>query len=101
MKYDVGWRSDAARDVHRAFDWYDKEAPEHVERLQESLREAENQIRDSPYTFRRVHLNFRRHVLRKFPYELWYRIQEEREAIQILAFKHGRQDDAPFIPRLS
>ena len=49
---------------------------------------------------RLIDADHRRFALRTFPYEIWYRIVDDRELIQILAFKHDSRDGTPYERRL-
>lgn len=42
----------------------------------------------------------RRFSLRTFPYEIWYRVLDDRQLIQVLAFKHDSRDANPYRQRL-
>ena len=96
MNYRLSWRSAANRDVHEALNWYDLEAPHEVPRLLEHIEEAERVIRKHPRLQRVLDGEHRRFSLRTFPYEIWYRVLDDRQLIQILAFKHDSQDSSPF-----
>ena len=100
MTYRLFWRSGASRDVREALDWYDSEAPHQVPRFLRHIRDAEQRIIDRPFLQRMFAGGYRCCVLTTFPYELWYRVDEGRETIQILAFKHARRDISRFLERL-
>lgn len=100
MNYRLNWRSAANRDVHEALAWYEVEAPHQVRRLLQHIEDAERVIRGRPHMQRLIDADHRRFALRTFPYEIWYRIVDDRELIQILAFKHDSRDGTPYERRL-
>lgn len=100
MTYRVHWRSGANLDVHDALTWYEAEAPHQVQRLLKHIEEAEQTIREHPHLQRPIDANHRRFSLRTFPYEIWYRVLDDQQLVQILAFKHDSRDSTPYRQRL-
>lgn len=94
------WRSDASQDVLDALEWYESEAPSQVPRFLRRLRDAEQLIAAYPYMQRLFDGDFRRIPLKSYPYEIWYRLNESQQSVQILALKHERRDSTAYLRRL-
>jgi plasmid stabilization system protein ParE len=101
VTYSVVVRPAAGRDVQRAQDWYSLEAPEQVERFASELEATIDRVRAHPLRFARVWGDARRAYLRVFPYQLWYRVHEELQVVEVLALVHGRQDPSRLRERLT
>lgn len=77
MTFQVIVRPEAAREIQEAFDWYE----ERSEGLGlEFLRSADvclSSVRRNPEAYSIVHVPFRRALLRRFPYALFYFLRED------------------------
>jgi toxin ParE1/3/4 len=97
MTYRVIVRPEAAREVQEAFDWYEGRS----EGLGlEFLRAADAclaSVRRNPSAFPKVHKGVRRVLMRKFPYALFYLIEEE--SIVVVACFHARRDPIDWLRR--
>ena len=91
-------RPEAAREVQSAFDWYEEKS----EGLGlEFLRAADAcpaGVQRTPLAFSVVHEQVRRALLRKFPYALFYVVEEER--IVVLACFHIRRNPIDWLRRV-
>src|SRR3712207_1896914 len=97
MSYAIVVRPEAAREVQEAFDWYE----ERSEGLGlEFLRAAEACLagaQRSPLAFPKVHKEVRRVLMRKFPYALFYLLEEE--SIVVVACFHAKRDPIDWLRR--
>ncbi|MGB3910762.1 MAG: type II toxin-antitoxin system RelE/ParE family toxin [Pseudolysinimonas sp.] len=93
-------RAAAQRDIENAQDWYLGHAPEHVTRFVDQLSAAIARFRARPYAFPTLRQDARRATLRVFPYEVWYRVHDELQLIEVLALVHDRQDPERFGDRV-
>lgn len=87
--------------MQRAQDWYSLEAPEQVDRFASELEATVQRVRRHPLRFARLRGDARRAYLRVFPYQLWYRVHEELQVVEVLALVHGRQDPSRLGERLT
>lgn len=92
MTYTLFWRSKAYLDLDEAFAWYADHAPLQVNRLENEIVTAEQEIRENPLMYRRMLKDTRRFVLKIFPYRIWYTVNEAQLQIHVLAFVHTRRD---------
>ena len=97
MSYQVIIRPEAANEVQAAFDWYE----EKNEGLGfEFLRAAEaclEKIRRNPLSYPLAHKQTRKAILRKFPYSLYYVVDDN--TIVVLACFHGKRHPIDWLRR--
>jgi plasmid stabilization system protein ParE len=83
------YRRDAAADVAAAHAWYEAQRQGLGDEFLESLRHAEEAVLASPCTYRVIHRDTRRFLLRRFPYQLLYRVADE--IVVVVACFHVRR----------
>jgi toxin ParE1/3/4 len=97
MTYRISVRPEAAREIQEAFDWYEGRS----EGLGlEFLRAADASlagVQRTPLAFPKVHKEARRVLIRKFPYALFYIVEEE--SIVVVACFHARRDPIDWLRR--
>jgi len=97
MSYEIIIRPEAAREVQGAFDWYEEKS----EGLgHEFLRAADaclSGVKRNPLAFPIVYEQIHRALLRKFPYALFYVVEEER--IVVLACFHAKRNPIDWLRR--
>lgn len=79
----------AVAEFDAAADWYQREARLGT-RFTSNVREAFERIRQMPTLHAVVHRSLRRAKVRKFPYNIFYRILPDR--VEVVAVLHGRRD---------
>lgn len=93
MKWQVLVRSEAEQDLAAARDWYEHRRPglgfEFLDEVALALRELEQ----APEQPRLYYRNFRRVLLRRFPYKVFYQVIGPR--IVIFRVLHAKQDHGP------
>lgn len=81
----------AARlEVIAAHEWYEKEAAGLGQRFLRELNYQAERIVDNPMQFALIRADIRRARLRRFPYALFFRTQDE--AINVIACFHASRD---------
>ena len=89
MNYTLLIRPPAEADIQRAYHWYEGQGAgvnaEFIRAVDAALASVERQPRLYPL----VHSDIRRVLLRRFPYGIYYVVQEDR--IQVIACMHVRQ----------
>jgi plasmid stabilization system protein ParE len=83
------YRPEAAADVEEACAWYERQRAGLAAEFLNALQEAEGAVQASPMTYRLIHRDTRRYLLRRFPYQLLYRVLEE--SIVVVACFHVRR----------
>ncbi|MER3387198.1 MAG: type II toxin-antitoxin system RelE/ParE family toxin [Microcella pacifica] len=100
MTYRVRFTRNAQRDRDRILAWYDAEAPDESERFIEEFYDTARRLEDFPRSSRELRGSARRANLPVFPYQLWYRVFDETQEVEVVAVLHHRQDSAVFDGRL-
>ncbi len=75
-------------EVQTAFDWYNKQRKGLGYEFLDCVEASLNNIEKFPEMYEECHSNFRRCIVRKFPYEIFYTIEESE--IGILTSLPGR-----------
>jgi plasmid stabilization system protein ParE len=83
-------RRKAKQDLREAKEWYREISRELANAFIERIDEALALVRERPLAFQTVHRTFRRVLLHRFPYALFYHVDEER--IVVVAVLHQARD---------
>ena len=83
------YRPEAAADVRAAFEWYEQQREGLGSEFLAELARAERTVQTNPLAFRIVRRDARRLMLRRFPYQLFYRVVTD--VIVVVACFHGRR----------
>ena len=90
MKLPVVWTPDANEDLLEARAWYDNIRTELSERFAEAVEATVETIAEHPLQFPVVHRNRRRAGVWRFPYGIFFEVQDSR--IVVIACFHGRRN---------
>jgi toxin ParE1/3/4 len=91
MKYQVIILSDAEQDIDNAYIWYEQKQIGLGDSFYNSVNNSVNFISNNPVSFREIHKDVRRFVIRKFPFGVYYRLNIEKKEIQIIAVIHFKR----------
>jgi plasmid stabilization system protein ParE len=83
-------RPEAERDLRAAHDWYDEQVRGLGEEFLRSIDAVFASMRRHPEAFPIMHEDVRRALVRRFPYAVFYVVENDR--IAVLAVLHMRQD---------
>ena len=72
----VRYRPEAADDIAEAYDWYEAERPGLGDKFRAAVVAAEELLALSPTAFPVVYRRLRRLLLRRFPYSVYFTIEE-------------------------
>ena len=87
MNYEVHLRPDAELDIEEAAGWYEMQRKGLGEKFLDEVVGALKKISANPFMYAVVHRNTRRVIIHRFPFAIYYRI-EERSLI-VVAIMHG------------
>lgn len=73
----IRYRPEAVDDVVSAYDWYEAERPGLGEEFRDALTDAELLLARTPETFPIVHRDLRRLLLHRFPYSIYFSVNDE------------------------
>jgi plasmid stabilization system protein ParE len=83
------YRREAVGDVRAAFDWYERQRAGLGDEFLAALSRAEDTVRANPLAFRVIRRDARRVMLRRFPYQIIYRVVSD--VVVVVACFHGRR----------
>ena len=90
MSWVVRLTKAAEADLREARGWYRKEAPHVALDFRRQVRETHQRIGENPWLYPDVHRGVRRALVHRFPYAIFYRLQNE--AVQVIAITHQSRD---------
>lgn len=90
MRREVIVRPEAADDIRDIHAWYEQISPAFAARFIRHLDEAIDRVREWPLIYQAVYRTFRRVPLRRFPYSVFYLVDDER--IVVVAVLHQVRD---------
>ncbi len=97
MTLPVVWMPEAAADLKEARDWHDDIRAELGERFALAVEATVEAIRQNPLQFAAVYRNRRRAGVRRFPYGIFFEVQEHR--ILVIACFHGKRSPKRWLSR--
>jgi len=89
VRYSVRYKRAAAAEVENAIVWYAKPEINQTSAFVNDLQLTESHLRTHPELYQRVEGDVRRAVLRRFPYSLFFLIEQDQ--VVVLAFMHQHQ----------
>ena len=90
MTLPVVWIPEANEDLLEARAWYDNIRPELGERFAVAVEATVKALVEHPLQFTAVYRNRRRAGVRRFPYGIFFEVQDNR--IVVIACFHGRRN---------
>ncbi len=91
--------SEAEEDITLGFDWYSEQQQGLGEEFLECVDACFDQISDNPKLYPVVHESYRRALVHRFPYAVFY--EETEEVVVVFAVFHGSQNPDQWRSRLS
>jgi plasmid stabilization system protein ParE len=85
----VVFRPQALEDARAARRWYEEQKPGLGARFSEAIDDAIERIASHPQSFRALHGDIRRAVVRQFPYGVYFRTHGSE--LVVIAIMHGRR----------
>jgi len=92
LSYKVLLTDDAENDVNCSFMWYEIQKPNLGKDFITSIDRSLKTISDTPFTYPIVYKNIRRCVIKKFPFCIYYFIEEEVREIRVVAVFHNSRN---------
>jgi plasmid stabilization system protein ParE len=86
----VSVRPEARDDIEQAAAWYERQRAGLGEDFLNEVLDAFERIAEAPRTYAVLHRDTRRAVVHRFPFGVFYRIEEE--AVVVFAVLHGSRD---------
>lgn len=99
MSYVVSVRVSAKHDVAEAEDWYEEREPGLGVQFRAEVYDAIARISDNPFIYPELLYGNRRVVLRRFPYNIWFRVAGSD--VLVMAIVHGKRGSKHVRARLT
>ena len=90
MSWIVVIRPDAERDLRAACEWYRRKEPRLGGEFLDAVAVAMRGLEEDPKRQRLYYLNFRRVILRRFPYKIFYQVIGDR--VVVFRVLHAKRD---------
>lgn len=98
MSFTVYIRRAAELDMAEAQLWYEEQQAGLAAKFHHELSMALTRLAETPFIYPVVYRNIRRVVLHRFPFLVWYRVEES--AVTVLVCTHGKADPRSIKRRL-
>jgi toxin ParE1/3/4 len=98
VNYALRLRPELIDDTHEAFAWYEAAATGLGHELVRSFLAAAAAVQRNPLAYRKCYQEFRRVLLARFPYAVYFRV--ERRVVVIFLLVHGARDPSLVHSRL-
>lgn len=92
---------EAEQDTDEAYAWYEEQEPDLGEEFFRCVDTCIASIRRKPKLYACVHETYRRALVRRFPYAIFYEYEEARKRIVIYSVFHCSQDPEKWRSRLA
>ena len=93
MQYDVIITGDAENDIEQASDWYENIQFGLGTKFVLSIKKSLQLLLNNPFTFATVYLEIRKVNTKKFPYSIYYQVNENKNLITVFAVIHSSRND--------
>jgi plasmid stabilization system protein ParE len=90
--YSVRFTQTARAELIDAQDWYEGEARGLGRRFREGVDAVAERMSANPLQFPVVYKNVRRALLRRFPYSLFFVIEDDTDTLLVIACFHASRD---------
>jgi len=90
MTFRVRIRASARDDIRDAFDWYEDQSPGLGNEFVTELDRVISKLTTDPRIYQTVHKEVRRALARRFPYGIYYLVDEDR--VNVLRVLHLARD---------
>jgi len=89
VRYSVRYKRAAAAEVENAISWYAQPEISQASAFIQDIQLTESHLRTHPELYQRVEGDVRRAVLRRFPYSVFFLVEQDQ--VVVLAFMHQHQ----------
>ncbi|MBS1617991.1 MAG: type II toxin-antitoxin system RelE/ParE family toxin [Bacteroidetes bacterium] len=100
VAYNVSILSEAEVDLDSAFIWYETQQIGLGDKFIESVDQSIESISKTPKIYQEVYKGYRRCVIRKFPYGIYYQVLPDIAEIRIVGIIHFKREPAEIKKRI-
>jgi plasmid stabilization system protein ParE len=91
MNYSINIRPEAEEDIFEALSWYEDKRPGLGKELLFCLEAELSTIQRNPLIFQKQYKQIRRALIRRFPYGIFYLIDDPNRVINVIAVFHAHR----------
>jgi len=95
MKYDLEFLEEALEDLQESLIWYESKKIGLGQEFYNSVKDSIIRLQEFPKRSQKILTNVRRFVLKKFPFNIFFIIDEDVYKIKIIAIFHNSRN--PYI----
>ena len=92
MSWHVAVRPEAAQDIELTALWYEAQRPELGQRFLDELDHVFSRLAESPRQFPEIDPGYRRALLRRFPYGIYFAVEDQRLVVLTVLHLHRHPD---------
>lgn len=100
MKYKLVVTNSAEQDIERAMDYYENKQKDLGKKYIFSIKSCLRLVIKNPFAFAKIFMEIRKANTKKFPYSLFYSINEVDKIIILFAVIHNSRNDVSWKNRL-
>jgi len=101
MNYKIIVSKDAGVDVDETMGWYEKQSKGLGIRYLASVTDCFKLLVKNPFAFAKIYLQIRKINTAKFPYSLYYYINEQKNEVTVFAVIHKNRNDDTWKKRVT
>jgi len=92
MKYKLWLNKDAAQDIEETTDYYENLQKGLGLAFLDDFEHISTLLTTNPFMYMRVFWHFRRALMSRFPYAIYYSINQQAQEIEVVALTNQKQD---------
>lgn len=92
MAYQISVTQPAESELDEVMDWYEKEKSGLGITFLYHFLNRIAYLRENPYLYQEVYKAYRRVLMKKYPYAIYYGIEEQNQEVIVLAIWHTSKD---------
>jgi hypothetical protein len=93
LKYKVSVLTEAELDINHAYIWYELRNIGLGNIFFKTINNSVQFISNNPFSSELIFKDIRRHIVKKFPYGVYYRVNENNHEIQIIGIIHFKRSN--------
>ena len=90
--YTLAFKEEVYSDIKVSYDWYEKQQIGLGEDFLRSLESSYSQISREPKVYQNIYKLVRRKLINRFPYALFFVLNEKKKSITIIAVMHTKRN---------
>ncbi len=92
MSYKIRLLPNVRQDLHAAKKWYNGQKPDLGEEFKSEVNKEIDYIGEFPKHYQRKYQDLRQSLVNRFPYAIFYLLEEEKKQVVIFGVMHTNRD---------